>query len=101
MTMDIKFKLANEHAIVTGGGRGIGAAISSALARAGARVTIMGRDKATIERHAKSLGDEAAAIVQSTATISSGAVLRLSSPRTLRGRKRRFRIQSAITPRPR
>ena len=62
MTMYVKF-IANEHAIVTGGGRGIGAAISSALARAGARVTIMGRDKDTIERHAHTLGDKAAAIV--------------------------------------
>ena len=55
--------LAGQHAIVTGGGRGIGAAISSALAEAGARVTIMGRDRAVLESHAKMLGAGAAAIV--------------------------------------
>ena len=54
--------LAGEHAIVTGGGRGIGAAIASQLAGLGARVTIMGRDRAALERHAKLLGKKAAAI---------------------------------------
>lgn len=36
--------LTGRHAIVTGGNRGIGAAIANALAQAGATVTIMGRD---------------------------------------------------------
>lgn len=36
--------LKGRHAIVTGGNRGIGAAIASALAGAGAHLTIMGRD---------------------------------------------------------
>lgn len=35
--------LAGRHALVTGGGRGIGAAIATALAGAGARVTLLGR----------------------------------------------------------
>lgn len=50
--------LKGQHAIVTGGGRGIGAAISRALFRAGARVTIMGRDNAVLVQHARSLGAE-------------------------------------------
>jgi NAD(P)-dependent dehydrogenase (short-subunit alcohol dehydrogenase family) len=37
--------LSRRHAIVTGGGRGIGAAIATALAGAGARVTVMGRTR--------------------------------------------------------
>ena len=41
-------KLLGKHAIVTGGNRGIGAAIASALAGAGATVTIMGRDSAKL-----------------------------------------------------
>jgi NAD(P)-dependent dehydrogenase (short-subunit alcohol dehydrogenase family) len=35
--------LRGQHALVTGGGRGIGATIAKALATAGARVTILGR----------------------------------------------------------
>ena len=46
--------LAGQHAVVTGGGHGLGATIASALASAGAAVTIMGRDRArlsdTVER---------------------------------------------------
>ena len=37
--------LAGRHAIVTGGGRGIGMAIAHELARLGASVTVMGRDE--------------------------------------------------------
>jgi NAD(P)-dependent dehydrogenase (short-subunit alcohol dehydrogenase family) len=54
--------MKGEHAIVTGGGRGIGAAISAALVRNGARVTIMGRDRDTLEKHAARLGNGARAV---------------------------------------
>jgi len=37
------------HALVTGGGRGIGRAIASGLLRAGATVTVLGRNRATLE----------------------------------------------------
>ncbi len=40
--------VADLHALVTGGGRGIGAAICVALSQAGARVTILGRDEAAL-----------------------------------------------------
>ena len=50
--------LAGRHAVVTGGGRGIGAAIASELARLGAAVTIMGRERATLDAHARTLGTE-------------------------------------------
>jgi 3-hydroxybutyrate dehydrogenase len=39
----------SSHALVTGGGRGIGRAIASALASAGATVTVIGRRRATLE----------------------------------------------------
>ncbi|MFI5231459.1 MAG: SDR family NAD(P)-dependent oxidoreductase [Gemmatimonadales bacterium] len=54
--------LDGQHAIVTGGARGIGAAISAALARSGARVTIMGRDQALLDAHVRTLGAHAAAV---------------------------------------
>ena len=48
---------AMRHALVTGGGRGIGAAIAEALLVAGYQVTITGRDKAILDQALKSLPD--------------------------------------------
>ena len=42
--------LEGRHALVTGGGRGIGRAIAAALVQAGATVTILGRDRAALEQ---------------------------------------------------
>jgi 3-hydroxybutyrate dehydrogenase len=41
--------LRSSHALVTGGGRGIGRAIAAELSRAGATVTVLGRDRATLD----------------------------------------------------
>jgi NAD(P)-dependent dehydrogenase (short-subunit alcohol dehydrogenase family) len=48
--------LDGKHAVVTGGGSGIGAAIAHALVGAGARVTLMGRDAAKLEAQRQALG---------------------------------------------
>jgi 3-hydroxybutyrate dehydrogenase len=39
----------SSHALVTGGGRGIGREIAATLARAGATVTVLGRNRATLD----------------------------------------------------
>ena len=55
--------LAGKHALVTGGGRGIGAAIATALAADGARVTLLGRDRDVLAAHAATLPESAEAHV--------------------------------------
>jgi NAD(P)-dependent dehydrogenase (short-subunit alcohol dehydrogenase family) len=47
--------LKGQHALVTGGARGIGAAIAKVLAEAGVNLTLLGRDQAQLERHAQEL----------------------------------------------
>jgi NAD(P)-dependent dehydrogenase (short-subunit alcohol dehydrogenase family) len=42
--------LQGRHAVVTGGSRGIGRAIAASLVSAGARVTVLGRDRAALQR---------------------------------------------------
>ncbi len=41
--------LSGKHAVVTGGGRGIGAAIAAELAELGARVSLFGRNTDQLE----------------------------------------------------
>jgi NAD(P)-dependent dehydrogenase (short-subunit alcohol dehydrogenase family) len=48
--------LAGKLALVTGGGRGIGAAIAKALAGAGARVVVCGRTKPDLDAVAREIG---------------------------------------------
>jgi meso-butanediol dehydrogenase / (S,S)-butanediol dehydrogenase / diacetyl reductase len=56
------FDLSGRRAMVTGGARGIGAAIVRALARAGVRVAIADLDLAAAQHLADELGDGAAAV---------------------------------------
>jgi NAD(P)-dependent dehydrogenase (short-subunit alcohol dehydrogenase family) len=54
--------LKGKHAVVTGGGRGIGAAIAAALAGQGATLTLMGRDRARLDAKAQALAAHAVTI---------------------------------------
>ncbi|MGA8323497.1 MAG: glucose 1-dehydrogenase [Xanthobacteraceae bacterium] len=55
LTKTPSFRLDGKRALVTGGGRGIGLAAASALAEAGAHVTIAARTKSEIEEAAAAL----------------------------------------------
>lgn len=75
------------HAIVTGGGHGLGKTIATELARAGANVTIMGRDvtqlDSTMRELAAESGIEARAVVCDVANPASVAVAFASAAETL------------------
>ncbi|MGF9758267.1 SDR family oxidoreductase [Microvirga sp. 0TCS3.31] len=52
------FRLDGRRALVTGAGRGLGAATAAALAQAGAQVTLCARSRAEIEEIAQAIRDE-------------------------------------------
>ena len=58
MTAPTGLRLQGLHAVVTGGGRGIGAAIAAGLASQGARLTVLGRTGADLEAVARSVRDQ-------------------------------------------
>ncbi len=57
------FSLRGEHALITGGGTGIGLAVARAMHAAGARVTLVGRREAELTAAVGSLGEGAAYLV--------------------------------------
>ncbi|MCC4113802.1 SDR family oxidoreductase [Aromatoleum toluclasticum] len=59
MAADLDRALAGKHVVITGGGRGIGAAIAAAAAAQGAHLTLMGRTRGQLEERAAALRAEA------------------------------------------
>lgn len=57
------FSLRGEHALITGGGTGIGLAIARAMHAAGARVVLIGRREAELAEAVRGLGDGASYFV--------------------------------------
>ena len=56
-------RLQGRHAVVTGAGRGIGAAIARALSAEGAQVTLLGRTEATLSELAAGLSTATCTVV--------------------------------------
>ena len=67
-------RLQGRHAVVTGGGRGIGAAIARSLAEQGAQVTLMGRTQSALAREAAALRDLTEVHCQPVDVTDPGAV---------------------------
>jgi NAD(P)-dependent dehydrogenase (short-subunit alcohol dehydrogenase family) len=63
----------DRYAVVTGAGRGIGAAIAAALHEAGAKVALLGRDQARLAAQAARLGPDAVAVAVDVADEASVA----------------------------
>ncbi len=57
------FDLDNKVAVITGGAGVLGSAIAAGLARAGARVAILGRTASKVEKKARQLSDENAPVL--------------------------------------
>jgi 3-hydroxybutyrate dehydrogenase len=76
-------RLDGNHALVTGGGRGIGRAIAAALTQAGATVTVIGRSEAAL-REAVVMG-EAAGCAVADVTIPGELKRQMSGAEEARG----------------
>jgi 3-hydroxybutyrate dehydrogenase len=66
--------LRGEHAVVTGAGRGIGAAIARALAAQGAKVSLLGRNRESLDKIAAELNGSTETCV-AVADVTSGSAL--------------------------
>ncbi len=71
--MDPSRPLEGQHALVTGAGRGIGAAISLEMARLGATISLTGRTQETLAARRRELGDIHASFIMDVTSDESVA----------------------------
>ncbi len=75
MTANAAKPLLGQHAVVTGGGSGIGAAIARQLEQLGARLTLIGRRQEKLAAQAREIGAETVTValdVTDPATVADG-----------------------------
>ena len=69
------FSLRGEHALITGGGTGIGLAVAHAMHAAGARVTLIGRREMELADAVRELGERASYVVHDITKYDAAAGL--------------------------
>ncbi len=79
-----KFSLKGKSGIVTGGGSGIGKAISIAVVQAGAEIVIVGRNKERLERTANELRKWGGPVIPLSADVSNMEDIRRVVDQTLK-----------------
>jgi NAD(P)-dependent dehydrogenase (short-subunit alcohol dehydrogenase family) len=73
--MNRRHPLDAKHALITGGGTGLGLAVARAMVDAGARVTIVGRREPVLAEAAASLGEAARYLVGDVADVAATPAL--------------------------
>src|SRR4030081_2954224 len=71
----------SSHALVTGGGRGIGRAVAAALTEVGATVTILGRNRATLDEAVKAGAAKFAEVADVADEVSVTAAIAVAAAR--------------------
>jgi gluconate 5-dehydrogenase len=69
------FSLRDQHALITGGGTGIGFAVARSMHASGARVTLVGRREAELKTAVTTLGDRAGYVVHDITQLDLAADL--------------------------
>ena len=69
------FSLKGEHALITGGGTGIGLAITKSMHAAGARVVLIGRREAELADAVRGLGERASYVVHDITQFAAAPAL--------------------------